>query len=83
MPYLWSKCGWLSVRIPLGYQSITTAMFMGSGLSKFSFPFLPFRFLNGYRTLAEGRKTSADISARTKKYQLPTVNYYNAFPMTL
>jgi hypothetical protein len=34
-------------------------------LSKFSFPFLPFRFLNGYRTLAEGRcNTSIDTSKK-------------------
>ena len=55
MPYLWSKCGWLSVRIPLGYQSDYHCDVHGCLIGKFSvlFSFFTIPFAEGIKKREE------------------------------
>ena len=55
MPYLWTKCGWLSVRIPIGCQSDYHCDVHGCLIGKFSvlFSFFTIPFAEGIKKREE------------------------------
>ena len=87
MGFLWAKCGWLSICIPLGYQFDTTSLplnyylvlspypftYLSLASTVYTLHFSPFSFL--FLLPKERLKTSIDTSKRNNHIKTPLTNH--------